>query len=105
MPLTKPSVRWPRLPSGILPLLAIIASLALAGCSMMRGKPEPEFALIYNKAAQHHGPDRNPVIAIPGILGSKLFDPISGTRVWGAFEPGAADPGDPDGARDAGFSI
>jgi hypothetical protein len=55
--------------------------------------------LIYNPAAQHHGPDRNPIIAIPGILGSKLKDPLSGTLVWGAFEPGAADPADPEGAR------
>ncbi len=74
----------------------MVMALLGAGCAPMR---EPEFALLYNEAAQHHGPDRNPIIVIPGLLGSKLFDPKTGTIVWGAFEPGAADPDDPDGAR------
>lgn len=80
--------------------ILVVAALAAAasGCGVRR-PAEPEFALIYNKAAQHHGPDRNPIIAIPGLLGSKLFDPLSGTLVWGAFEPGAASLDDPDGAR------
>jgi hypothetical protein len=68
-----------------------------AGCGLKAN--QAELALLYNRAAQYHGPDRNPIIAIPGILGSKLMDPLSGTLVWGAFEPGAADPVDPDGAR------
>jgi hypothetical protein len=76
----------------------LLLSSTAAGCSF-RKPAEPEFALIYNKAAQHHGPDRNPIIAIPGLLGSKLFDPLSGTLVWGAFEPSAASPDDPEGAR------
>ncbi len=59
----------------------------------------PDFALLYTPAARHHGPDRNPIIAIPGILGSKLRDPATGTLAWGAFEGGAADPGRPAGAR------
>ena len=84
------------------PAAAMVSLLLLfssaAGCSL-GDPPEPEFALIYNKAAQHHGPDRNPIIAIPGLLGSKLFDPLSGTLVWGAFEPSAASPDDPEGAR------
>jgi len=29
---------------------------------------------VYDKAAQYHLPDRNPIIVIPGILGSKLVD-------------------------------
>ncbi|MDH3687561.1 MAG: hypothetical protein OEP95_15115 [Myxococcales bacterium] len=58
-----------------------------------------EFALLYNPAAQHHGPERNPIIAMPGILGSKLLDRASGVVAWGAFEAGAADPGNPEGAR------
>lgn len=79
-------------------LLTALIALVAQACSLGSG-PEPEFALLYNQAAQHHGPDRNPIIAIPGLLGSKLFDPTTGTIVWGAFEPDAADPGDPDGAR------
>ncbi len=59
----------------------------------------PDFSLLYTPAARHHGPDRNPIIAIPGILGSKLRDPATGELAWGAFEGGAADPETPSGAR------
>lgn len=76
--------------------LALAVVALCVGCASQK---EPEFALLYNQAAQHHGPDRNPIIAIPGLLGSKLFDPTTGTIVWGAFEPSAADPEEPDGAR------
>ena len=57
------------------------------------------FDLLYSPAASHHAPDRNPIIAIPGILGSRLRDPLTGELAWGAFEPGAADPEQPAGAR------
>lgn len=69
---------------------------ALAGCSPA---PETDLALLYNPAAQHHGLDRNPVIVIPGLLGSRLRDPASGRIVWGAFDGNAADPRTADGAR------
>ena len=59
----------------------------------------PEFALLYNPAASHHGPDRNPIIAMPGILGTRLVDRPSEVIAWGAFDPRAADPADPEGAR------
>lgn len=54
---------------------------------------------IYDRSAQWHGPERNPVILIPGILGSKLIDSAGGTVVWGAFSGGYADPGEAEGAR------
>jgi hypothetical protein len=72
------------------------AALGLAGCTTA---PEADLALIYNRAAQHHGIDRNPIVVIPGLLGSRLRDPASGRIVWGAFEGNAADPRTPDGAR------
>ena len=75
------------------------AGLLLALLGLACATPGPEFALLYNPAASHHGPERNPIIAIPGILGSKLIDRPTGVLAWGAFEPGAADPADPDGAR------
>jgi hypothetical protein len=59
----------------------------------------PDFALLYTPAARHHAPDRNPIIAIPGILGSKLRDPTTGDLAWGAFQGGAADPARAEGAR------
>lgn len=40
---------------------------------------------IYNPLAQHEDIYRNPVILIPGILGSKLVEESSGTMVWGDF--------------------
>ncbi|QDU70292.1 Lecithin:cholesterol acyltransferase [Mucisphaera calidilacus] len=55
--------------------------------------------LVYNRAAQTHGPDRNPVIVIPGILGSRLKDPADGRLVWGAFDHDYIRPNDPEGAR------
>jgi hypothetical protein len=53
---------------------------ALAGCALLGAlgcaglARAPDFSLLYTPAARHHGADRNPIIAIPGILGSKLPD-------------------------------
>ena len=47
----------------------------------------------------HEDPNRNPVIVIPGLLGSKLVDQDTGDRVWGAFGLGQVDPNTPTGAR------
>jgi hypothetical protein len=73
-----------------------LAGLPLAACT---AAPQADLSLIYNAAAQHHGIDRNPVIVIPGLLGSRLRDPASGRIVWGAFDGNAADPTTPEGAR------
>jgi pimeloyl-ACP methyl ester carboxylesterase len=59
----------------------------------------PDLGLLYNTAAQNIGPARNPVIVIPGILGSKLVDTDTDQKVWGAFTYGATDPDFPEGAR------
>ncbi len=69
---------------------------ALSACAP---GPQADLALIYNPSARHHGIDRNPIIVIPGLLGSRLRDPASGRIVWGAFDGNAADPATPDGAR------
>ena len=73
--------------------LALFAAFACATAAT------PDFSLLYTPAAQHHGPERNPIIAIPGILGSKLRDPTTGELAWGAFEGGATDPEKPAGER------
>ncbi|MEM6784437.1 MAG: hypothetical protein AAF624_11970 [Bacteroidota bacterium] len=67
------------------------------GCQSSR--PEPDLAAIYNREAQYQGIDRNPVILIPGILGSRLRDEASGTTVWGAFTGDYANPEEPEGQR------
>ena len=77
--------------------LGLLLPMISVGCTQKI--PMPDLGDRYNRTAQYHGPDRNPVIVIPGILGSKLTHPPTGTRVWGAFEGGAADPGTAEGAR------
>ena len=79
-----------------LTVLMVAVLMVLAGC---RSEPRPDLGAIYNEAAQNIGAARNPVIVIPGILGSKLEDPMVKTPVWGAFTYGAADPDYPAGAR------
>jgi pimeloyl-ACP methyl ester carboxylesterase len=73
------------------------AVLALSGCSVHF--TPPDLAGVYSEVAQLNDLERNPVIVIPGILGSKLRDPETGTLVWGAFAGGAASPADPEGLR------
>lgn len=59
----------------------------------------PDMGGLYNRAAQYHHPERNPIVVIPGLMGSKLEDPASGRIVWGAFTRQAAHPGEAEGAR------
>ena len=59
----------------------------------------PDFGAIYNRSAMEHGIDRNPVIVLPGILGSRLVDKSSGQVAWGAFGSGYADPSTSDGLK------
>lgn len=59
----------------------------------------PDLGNLYNKLAQHEDPHRNPILVIPGLMGSKLVDQDSGETVWGAFGLGQLDPNTPKGAR------
>lgn len=77
--------------AGALLGLALLAH----GC---RTAPTPDLRLLYGPAAQGAGPERTPVIVIPGILGSRL-EAEDGQEVWGAFVYGAADADTPEGAR------
>lgn len=45
----------------------------------------PDLGQLYNAAAAAYDKNRNPVIVIPGVLGTKLVDEASGKIVWGAF--------------------
>jgi pimeloyl-ACP methyl ester carboxylesterase len=84
-----------------MPRLALLVLLVLSSC--VASEKRPDLAAIYSKTAESIGPLRNPVVVIPGILGSKLIQPArNGTAekiVWGAFTYGAADPDYPDDAR------
>jgi hypothetical protein len=54
---------------------------------------------LYDRAARWNGVERNPVIVIPGILGSKLVQRDTGRIAWGAFSGNYANPEKPDGLR------
>ncbi len=83
--------------SAIWTILALSSSLFLVGCAT---KPKaPDLSAVYGQSAQYHDPWRNPVMVIPGILGSKLVEEDTGVVAWGAFGGGAANPQKPDGAR------
>ncbi len=77
-------------------LLTVVAAV-LTGCH--GALPASDLGTLYTRAASYHGPGRNPIIVIPGILGSKLVEPRSGTVVWGAFGGDYANPQTSDGAR------
>lgn len=83
------------------PRRGVLAALlgGAAGLPSCAPAPTADLALLYSPSAMHHGIDRNPVIVIPGLLGSRLKDPASGRIVWGAFDGNAADPSTQDGAR------
>ena len=78
-------------------LIGSLLALVLSGCGSSR--ETPDLSRLYNRAAQYHGVERNPIILIPGILGTKLTDAPSGTTVWGAFSGSFADPETSEGAR------
>ena len=79
-------------------ILIVSLALGLTGCVSF-AKHEADVKIIYERSAQYHMPDRNPVIVIPGILGSKLIDRDSRRTVWGAFDPESVDPTTPEDAR------
>jgi hypothetical protein len=88
----------------LLQLIGCLSALLLpAGCASM--PRAPDLGGLYNQAARYHGEERNPVIVIPGILGSRLVDEASGRIVWGAFGGGAADAGSPEGRRMAALPM
>ncbi|MEO0963926.1 MAG: hypothetical protein AAFY08_02300 [Planctomycetota bacterium] len=75
---------------------AALAPLVFAGCT---SNPSADLATLYNRSAQYDAPDRNPVVVIPGILGSRLVDPDTGRVVWGAFDGSSINPKRPADAR------
>lgn len=67
------------------------AIIAMACSAEVR---HPNLADLYNGYAQHEDPWRNPIIVIPGLMGSRLVEPKSGKLVWGAFGVNQVDPGE-----------
>ena len=78
-------------------LSGALALLLLTGC--LATLTTPDFGRFYDPAAAERHPDRNPVIVIPGFLGSRLVDAESGKVVWGEVGGDYADPRTAEGAR------
>jgi pimeloyl-ACP methyl ester carboxylesterase len=81
----------------IVAFVFLLALLTTTACSVP--PRAPDLGGLYSELAQNEDPYRNPVILIPGILGSKLVDGPSEVVVWGTFGFGNADPTTPEGAR------
>ncbi|MFQ5935008.1 MAG: esterase/lipase family protein [Acidiferrobacterales bacterium] len=78
-------------------LTGMLLPLALSAC--VSKLYTPDLGGLYDALVQSDDPYRNPVIAVPGILGSRLVDENTGDIVWGAFGPGSVNPKTPEGAR------
>jgi hypothetical protein len=78
---------------------ALAAALLVTGCATALLPRQPDVDLLYSRAARSHGPERNPVIVIPGLTGSNLLDPATGRVVWGTLGGDSAAPDEPADAR------
>ena len=56
---------------------SLLAALGAAGCTTSL-RPGPDLGSLYNTAAQAGDQHRNPIIVIPGVLGTVLRDTDSG---------------------------
>lgn len=81
------------------PRAVMVIGLATFGTGCASRIAGPDLGTLYRDSAKFHDEHRNPVIVIPGILGSKLIDGESGRVVWGAFSGDYANPQTVDGAR------
>ena len=65
----------------------------------------PQLGDIYGRTAQSPDAERNPLIVIPGVLGSRLVDDDSRRVVWGEFGGDGIDPSSANGARLLGLPM
>jgi pimeloyl-ACP methyl ester carboxylesterase len=74
-----------------------VITLLITGC----GSPyrTPDLGGLYNNLIQNESPYRNPVILIPGLLGSHLIERDSKEVAWGAFGIKRTNPDSEEGAR------
>lgn len=75
----------------------VLAVMLLVGCASSNSR---DFLTIhYQRAAQLEAPDRNPVLVVPGLLGTTLRDTTSDQLIWGGFEGVSINPERADGLR------
>ena len=64
-------------------IMFLVLSAGIIACAQTQR--HPNIARLYNHLAQHEDLNRNPIIVIPGLMGSRLIEAESGKVVWGAF--------------------
>jgi len=65
----------------------------------------PDLGGLYNSLVQNESPYRNPVVVIPGLMGSRLVEAQSHNVVWGAFGSGSVNPNSVHGAQLIGLPM
>ena len=78
-------------------ILTFVYLIILSGCDFNDGKPD--IGDLYTDLAREDDPDRNPVIVIPGVLGSTLVESKTGIVAWGEIGRGLEDPKKEDEIR------
>ncbi len=73
------------------------AAVILVSSLFLVAVKQPDLAELYQASVENQ--DRNPVIVIPGLMGSRLVNRDTGQVVWGAFTRKAARLKKPEGMR------
>ena len=76
----------------------VLLALAHASCTTSL-RPGPDLGDLYDRAARANDAERNPIIVIPGVLGTVLREKQNGRIVWGTFVGTYADPRRAEGAQ------
>jgi pimeloyl-ACP methyl ester carboxylesterase len=90
-------IRFKALPGLSLIYINAVFILSLVACSP--AYKSPDIGGLYNSLLQNESPYRNPVVLIPGLLGSKLVNKNTGRVVWGSFGLNTVSPRTAEGAR------
>jgi pimeloyl-ACP methyl ester carboxylesterase len=85
-------------------IFTLLLLLIVLNACVSAYKP-PDLGGLYNDLVQNESPHRNPVILIPGILGSRLVEKESEEIAWGTFGSGRINPNTAAGARRIGLPM
>jgi len=69
---------------------SLLIIFCFAGC--FRASISADLGELYNRSARQDALTRNPLIVIPGVLGSNLVDSKSDRSIWGAWDGEFANP-------------
>ncbi len=78
----------------LIALPCAVLMIAASGCSFLKKRKQVDLGVVYNELAQLPDNQRNPVIVIPGILGSRLVDKPTGDVAWGEMGTTGSNPFD-----------